>query len=68
MSERQLVIECIPKITEITIVIMDMSAEQYERFKKEQLEDTARTCPKALGFIKNIFKVIEYTLAMQYLG
>ena len=52
----------------MTIVIMDMSAEQYERFKKEQLEDTARTCPKALGFIKNIFKVIEYTLAMQYLG
>ena len=68
MSERELVIECMPQITEMAMVIMDMSAEQYEEFKREQLEDTARTCPKALGFIKNIFKVIEYTLAMQYLG
>lgn len=68
MSERELVIECMPQITEMAMVITDMSAEQYEEFKREQLEDTARTCPKALGFIKNIFKVIEYTLAMQYLG
>ena len=68
MSERELVIECMPQITEMAMVIMDMSAEQYEEFKREQLEDTARTCPRALGFIKNIFKVIEYTLAMQYLG
>ena len=68
MSERELVIKCMPQITEMAMVIMDMSAEQYEEFKREQLEDTARTCPKALGFIKNIFKVIEYTLAMQYLG
>lgn len=68
MSERELVIKCMPQITEMTMVITDMSAEQYEEFKREQLEDTARTCPRALGFIKNIFKVIEYTLAMQYLG
>lgn len=68
MSERELVIKCMPQITEMAMVIMDMSAEQYEEFKMEQLEDTARTCPKALGFIKNIFKVIEYTLAMQYSG
>ena len=68
MSERELIIKCMPKITEMAMVIMDMSAEQYEEFKREQLEDTARTCPRALGFIKNIFKVIEYTLAMQYLG
>ena len=68
MSERELVIKCMPQITEMAMVITDMSAEQYEEFKREQLEDTARTCPRALGFIKNIFKVIEYTLAMQYLG
>ena len=68
MSERELIIKCMPKITEMAMVITDMSAEQYEEFKREQLEDTARTCPRALGFIKNIFKVIEYTLAMQYLG
>lgn len=68
MSERELVIKCMPQITEMAMVIMDMSAEQYEEFKREQLEDTARTCPRALGFIKNIFKVIEYTLAMQYSG
>ena len=68
MSERELVIKCMPQITEMAMVITDMPAEQYEEFKREQLEDTARTCPRALGFIKNIFKVIEYTLAMQYLG
>lgn len=68
MSERELIIECMPQIMEMVMEIKQMTEKQYEEFKKEQLEDTARTCPKALGFIKNIFKVIEYTLAMQYLG
>ena len=64
MSERELIIECMPQITEMAILVNNMEPEQYQEYKREQLEDTARTCPKALNFISNIFKIIEHTLAM----
>ena len=64
MSERELVMKCIPQIAEMALVIADMSPEQYGIFKKEHLEEVRETCPKALGFIKKIYTVIEYTLAV----
>ncbi|RKI35913.1 hypothetical protein D7V86_25965 [bacterium D16-51] len=67
MSERELIIRCIPQMTEMVMAIKDMSAEEYGEFKRVQIEDTGRTCPQALGFIKKMFRVIEYTLAMEYL-
>ncbi len=68
MSEKDLIIKCLPQIMEMVMEIKQMTEKQYETFKQEHLEDVGRTCPRALGFIKNIFKVIEYTLTMQYLG
>ena len=68
MSERELIIRCIPQMTEMVMAIKDMSAEEYREFKRVQIEDTGSTCPQALGFIKKIFIVIEYTLAMEHVG
>ena len=64
MTEKDLIIEYMPQITEMAILINDMEPGQYQGYKKEQLEDTARTCPKALNFISNIFTIIEETLEM----
>lgn len=63
MTERDLVIECIPQITEMAIVVKGMSMEQYKQFKQEHLEDIKKTCPKALEFISKIYKLIEWSLA-----
>lgn len=64
MSEMDLVIECMPQITEMAIAVKGMSAGEYEQFKQEHLEDVKKTCPKALGFISNIYKLIEWSLAV----
>jgi len=66
MSEKELVIQCIPQITEMALIIKDMTAGQYEAFKQEHLEEVSRTCPRALGFIGNIFTVIEYAISTEY--
>ena len=64
MTERQLLIECAPQIMELCILVKDMTQEQYNAYKTECLEDTGKKCPGALNFTKNIFRVIEWTLAM----
>lgn len=64
MTERDLAIECIPQITEMAIVVKGMSVEQYTEFKQDHLDYVSQTCPKALKFISNIFKLIEWSLAV----
>lgn len=63
MSERDLVIECIPQITEMTMVIQEMTRPEYEEFKQEHLDEVRRTCPTAVRFITNIYKLIEWVLS-----
>lgn len=63
MTERDLVIECIPQITEMAIAIQGMTVLEYEQFKQEHLEEVRRTCPKAVRFITNIYKLIEWVLS-----
>ena len=63
MTERDLVIECIPQITEMAIAIQGMTVLEYEQFKREHLEEVRRTCPKAVRFITNIYKLIEWVLS-----
>lgn len=63
MTERELMIECIPQITEMALEIMKMTPEQYQEFKKEHLTEVARMCPVALGFIKKTLVIIEWSLA-----
>ena len=62
MTERELMIECIPQITEMALKIKKMTPEQYQEFKTEHLKEVSRTCPKALGFIKKIYDIIEWSL------
>ena len=63
MSERDLVIECIPQITEIAIAIQGMTALEYEQFKQEHLENVKKTYPNAVRCITNIYKLIEWVLS-----
>lgn len=63
MSERDLVIECIPQITEMTLAVQGMTVSEYEQFKQEHLEEVKRTCPTAVRFITNIYKIIEWVLS-----
>lgn len=64
MTERQLLVECAPQIMEMCILVKDMTPEQYNSYKAECLEDAGRTYPKVLNFTNNIFRIIEWTLAM----
>ena len=63
MTERDLVIEYIPQITELAIVVKGMTAEQYTEFKQDHLDYISQTCPKTHEFISNIFKLIEWVLS-----
>lgn len=63
MTERDLVIECIPQITEMAIAVKGMSAGEYKQFKQEHLEDVKKTYPNAVRFITNIYKLIEWVLS-----
>lgn len=63
MTERDLVIECIPQITEMAIAIQGMTVLEYEQFKQEHLENVKKTYPNAVRFITNIYKLIEWVLS-----
>ena len=62
MTERELMIECIPEITEMVLEIKKMTLEQYQEFKKEHLTEVERSCPLALGFMKKIYQIIDWSL------
>ena len=62
MTERELLIECIPQITEMALEIKKMTPEQYQKFKQEHLTEVERTCPVTLGFMKKIYQIIEWSL------
>ncbi len=62
MTERELMIECIPQITEMALEIKKMTAWEYLEFKKEHLTEVERTYPVALGFIQKIYQIIEWSL------
>lgn len=62
MTERDLMIECIPQITEMALEIKKMTAWEYLEFKKEHLTEVERTYPVALGFIQKIYQIIEWSL------
>jgi len=63
MTEKELFIECIPQIAEMIVEVQKMTAFEYWEFKREYLEEVARMCPAALGFIKKILVIIEWNLA-----
>ncbi len=62
MTERELMIECIPQITEMALEIQKMTPERYLEFKQEHLAEVRESCPAALGFIKKIYDIIEWSL------
>lgn len=62
MTGKELIEKCSPQIDEMVSAIKDMTAEQYKEFKRGHLEEVNKTCPKALGFISDIFTVIEQEL------
>lgn len=47
MIKRELLIECIPQITEMALEIQKMTPEQYLEFKQEHLTEVERTYPVA---------------------
>ena len=61
MTERELMIECIPQITEMALEIKKMTPDQYLEFKQEHLTEVERTYPVALGFIKKMYQIIEWS-------
>ena len=67
MTERELMIECIPQITEMALEIKKMTPEQYQEFKKEHLNEVEITCPIALRFMKKIYDIIEWSLVQWYM-
>ena len=67
MTERELMIECIPQITEMALEIKKMTAEQYQEFKKEHLKEVDRSYPVALRFMKKIYDIIEWSLVQWYM-
>lgn len=62
MTERELMIEYIPQITEIALEIKKITTDQYMEFKQEHLTEVERTYPAALGFIKKMYQIIEWSL------
>lgn len=62
MTERELLIKCIPQITEMALEIKKMTPDQYQEFKQEHLAEVERTYPPALGFIKKMYDIIEWSL------
>lgn len=67
MTERELMIECIPQITEMALEIKKMTPEQYQEFKKEHLKEVERSYPVALRFMKKIYDIIEWSLVQWYM-
>lgn len=62
MTKRELMIECIPQITEMALEIQKMTPEQYQEFKQEHLAEVERIYPASLGFIKKMYQIIEWSL------
>lgn len=62
MTERELMIECIPQITEMALEIQKMTPEQYLKYKMSYLAEVKTSCPAALGFIKKIYDIIEWSM------
>lgn len=62
MTKRELMIECIPQITEMVLEIKKMTPEQYQEFKQEHLTEVERSYPLALGFMKKIYQIIDWSL------
>lgn len=62
MTERELMIEYILQITEMALEIKKMTPEQYQEFKQEHLTEVERSYPAALGFIKKMYQIIEWSL------
>lgn len=62
MTERELMIEWIPQITEMALEIQKMTPEQYQEFKQEHLTEVERSYPVALGFIQKMYQIIEWSL------
>lgn len=62
MTERELLIKCIPQIEEMALEIKKMTPEQYLEFKQEHLAEVERSYPVALGFIKKMYQIIEWSL------
>ncbi len=62
MTECELLIECNPQITEMALEIQKMTPEQYQEFKQEHLSEVAESCPAALGFMKKIYDIIEWSI------
>lgn len=67
MTERELMIECIPQITEMALEIKKMTPEQYQEFKKEHLKEVEKSYPVALRFMKKIYDIIEWSLVQWYM-
>lgn len=67
MTERELMIECIPQITEMALEIKKMTPEQYQEFKQDHLTEVERSYPVALGFMKKIYDIIEWSLVQWYM-
>lgn len=65
MTERELLIECIPQITEMALEIKKMTLEQYKEFKREHLEEVERSYPVTLRFVSKIYDIIEWSLGIQ---
>lgn len=63
MTERELMVECIPQLTEMALEIKKMTPEQYKEFKQGHLAEVGRTCPRALEFMKKVYIIIEWCLA-----
>ena len=64
MTERDLIIECMPQITEMTMEVQKMTTWEYLDFKREYLEEVSRTYPKVLGLVKKILDIVEWCLSM----
>lgn len=64
MTERDLIIECIPQITEMAVEVQKMTDAQYLEFKREYLEEVSRTCPKVLRFVEKILDILDWSLSM----
>jgi len=46
----------------MALEIKKMTPEQYQEFKQEHLTEVERSYPVALGFMKKIYQIIEWSL------
>lgn len=49
-------------MTEMALEIQKMTPDQYLEFKKGHLKEVERSYPFALGFIKKVYQIIEWSL------